>query len=97
MNEFREKCSERFFQNLSDPKQKRKIELFLDLCKQGPSSVSVICNRCINKKRIKIFNESDYKIDMEGLIFQLNSKNYISHKCHETLKKVRIPVQRVFW
>ena len=53
--------------------------------------------RCINKKGIKIFNESDYKIDMEGLIFQLNSKNYISHKCHETLKKVRIPVQRVFW
>ena len=50
MNEFREKCSERFFQNLSDPKQKRKIELFLDLCKQGPRCVCVICTDVLIKR-----------------------------------------------
>ena len=50
MNEFREKCSESFFQNLSDPKQKRKIELFLDLCKQGPSCVCVICTDVLIKR-----------------------------------------------
>ena len=74
MNEFREKCSERFFQNLSDPKQKRKIELFLDLCKQGPTCVCVICKRCLYKKGVKICNESGYEIDMGGLIFQVNKK-----------------------
>ena len=26
------------------------------------------------KKGVKIFNESDYEIDMEGLIFQVNKK-----------------------
>ena len=54
--------------------QKHRIELFLDLCKQGPTCVYVICGRCLYKKSVKIFNESDYEIDMEGLIVQLNKK-----------------------
>ena len=36
--------------------------------------VCVICNRCLYKKSVKIFNYSDYKIDMEGLIFHVNKK-----------------------
>ena len=54
--------------------QKHRIELFLDLCKQGPTCVYIICSRCLYKKSVKIFNESDYEIDMEGLIVQLNKK-----------------------
>ena len=56
----------KFLQTLS---KKRRIELFLDLCKQGPTCVCVICNRCLYKKCVKVFNESDYEIDMERLVF----------------------------
>ena len=55
----------------------------------------VICNRCLYKKSVKIFYGGDYKIDMEGLVFQINKENYICHACHKTLKKGSIPLQGV--
>ena len=79
-NEFREKCSESYSQNPSDIKRKCRIKLFLDLCQQRPTCEYVICNRCLYKKSVKKFNESDYEIHMEGLTFQVNKKNiYVIH------------------
>ena len=56
----------------------------------------VICKRCLYKKGVKIFNESDYEIDMKGLIFQVNKKNNICHACHKTLKKGRMECRQLW-
>ena len=34
----------------------------------------ILCDTRLYKKGLKIFNESDYEIDMERLIFQVNKK-----------------------
>ena len=51
----------------------------------GGALLYVICNRCLYKKSVKIFNESDYEMYMEGLTFQVNKKNQICHTCRKTL------------
>ena len=45
---------------------------------------------CLYKKSVKVFNKSDYEINMDVLIFQVNKKTYICHTCHKTLKKGHI-------
>ena len=47
----------------------------------------ILCDTRLYKKGLKIFNESDYEIDMERLIFQVNRKNFIRHRCHKRSKK----------
>ena len=47
----------------------------------------ILCDTRLYKKGLKIFNESDYEIDVERLIFQVNKKNFIWHRCNKTSQK----------
>ena len=58
---------------------------YLGWVEVGGALLYVICNRCLYKKSVKIFNESDYEMYMEGLTFQVNKKNQICHTCRKTL------------
>ena len=75
---------------------RERISLFGEICKEGPTSVCVICNRSIYKRSVKWFDPDKYLFQF-GEISDIGNRDMcICLTCDRYLKKQKIPPQAVW-
>ena len=83
--------------SLSRSESCERIELFHKLCKEGPTFICVICNRCLYQKSVRKFDKNNYKdFDFENFLTISNKNIFICLTCHGRFKKQKIPPQAVW-
>ena len=74
------------------------VQAFCQRVYEGPYYICVICNRCMYKKSVKIFNCSKYEeacLIMSQNTLSFNGNMYMCTTCHGKLKKNNTPCQAV--
>ena len=75
---------------------RERISLFSKICKEGPTSVCVICNRCLYKRSVNWFDPDKYLFEFGEISDIGNSDTFICLTCDRYLKKQKIPPQAVW-
>ena len=84
---------------LKQVKKNNRVEEFRQTIKNGPYYICVICNRCLYKRSVRVFDESKYQVSndlMASRIESFDNNEYICETCHSKLKKGHTPCQAVF-
>ena len=73
-----------------------RIKKFRKLCWEGPTFVRVICNRCLYRTSVKLFDSSKYDFDTDSVIHKVDTEgSWVCCTCDTYLKKKQIPGQAV--
>ena len=83
--------------SLSRSESCERIELFHKLCREGPTFICVIWNRCLYQKSVRKFDRNNYSdLDFTNFSERSNKGIYICFTCHGHFKKRKIPPQAVW-
>ena len=83
--------------SLSRSESCESLELFHKLCREGPTFICVICNRCLYQKSVRKFDRNNYSdLDFEKFSEISNKGIYICLTCHGHFKKRKTPSQAVW-
>ena len=81
-------------------RSQNNIKKFREEITKGPYFICVVCNRCLYRKSVLIFNETKYDLNVESFCYEkVNSYDgcqYICKTCDTKLKKKKIPCQAVW-
>ena len=76
------------------------VERFLKAIKSGPVYFCVVCNKCLYKSNIVLFDKEKYNIDKirEKIteIISFDGNFFICKICHMKMKKSQVPYQAVY-
>ena len=76
-------------------RSQNNIKTFRMEIEKGPYFICVVCNRCLYRKLVLIFNETKYDVNVEIIFYEkVNSYDgcqYICKTCDTKLKKKKIP------
>ena len=85
-------------QNTKIIKWESRVQKFLELLREGPTFVCIICNRWFYGKPFQVFHSNKYILDVTELADPgVTSKGttYVCKTYHLSLKKQKIPAQPV--
>ena len=76
-------------------------ERFLKAVRSGPVHFCVICNRCLYKSNVVLFDKKKYNIDKirkkkKTDLRSFDNNFYICKTCHIKIKKAQVPCQAVY-
>ena len=69
----------------------QRIDLFSKMCKEGPTSVCVICNQCLYKRSFKWFDHDKYLLEFGEISDIGNRDMLIWLTCDRYLKNKKYP------
>ena len=98
VNEARRKnCKKRKLENQNPEDQtNNRIKKFRNLCWEGPTFVCVVCNRCLYRNGVELFDSSKYDFDTDSVIHKVDiERSWVCCTCDKLLKKKQIPGQTV--
>ena len=76
------------------------VENLLQLRKQGPTFICVVCNRCLYKSNVVSFviekHSSEVIHDVNTHVRSFDRNRYICRTCNNKLSKNKIPCQTVY-
>ena len=72
---WRNNSKERKLRNQSPENQTNNtIKKFCKLCWEGLTFVCVVCNRCLYRNGVKLFDSSKYDFDTDSVIHKVNTE-----------------------
>ena len=98
VNKARKKnCKKRKLENQNPEGQtNNRIKKFFKLCWEGLTFVCVVCNRCLYRNGVKLFDSSKYDFDTDSVIHKVDTEgSWVCCTCDTYLKKKQIPGQAV--
>ena len=79
-------------QNLQNSEEINKVQTFKSHILNGPLYICVVCNRCLYKQLVQLFDENKYDCIAHENVFDsriesFDGKEYICKTCHSKLIK----------
>jgi len=93
------KSCERSFKIRNERNNLSRILVFKTAVKEGPYHLCVVCNRCLYRKTVKLFDCTKYDTQFTYLFTTVKSFDtnyYICLTCDQYIKKKKVPCQSVW-
>ena len=76
-----------------------RILKFTAMIQEGPYYVCIVCNRCLYRRSVILFNNEKYELDIPDFyheVISFDGNVYICLTCHKKMQKSEIPAQSVW-